>query len=74
MVGRFWQVVASQRWGVLACRVESKANIADGPIRDRLDEVEALVAQWSPPVLLRWLLNLWFEFGPVGNFACYHVC
>ena len=35
-VARFWHVVSDVQIGVLIRRVESKANIADGPTRDVL--------------------------------------
>ncbi len=45
-VARFWQLAADKRWGMLMRRVESKANIADGPTRDNLKFVLKLVSVW----------------------------
>lgn len=38
MVAHVWQLAARCRWGVLVRRLESKANIADGPTRRSWDD------------------------------------
>ena len=45
-VARFWQQAADRRWGILIRRVESNADIADGPTGDNLKFVLKLVASW----------------------------
>ena len=40
-------------------RVESKANIADGPTRNFLDDLIALNAQFASPVLPSWAVDVW---------------
>ena len=58
-IGRFWLAMAKHRIGFYAARVESKANIADGPTRHDLSEVEELGAQWCEPTLPSWAYDLW---------------
>ena len=46
---------------VYGARVESKANVADGPSRDFLDVVRAVdaVRRGREPVLPEWVFDLW---------------
>ena len=62
---RFCQLVATQRWGVLIRRVESKANVADGPFRKHWDVIREIHVEWARPVMPRWVFDLWGYFGPV---------
>ncbi len=66
-VARFWQLAADKRWGVLMRRVESKANLADGPTRDDLRYVLKLKAIWAVPVLPDWVFNLWRYDGHAAD-------
>ena len=66
-VARFWQLAADKRWGVLMRRVESKANLADGPTRDDLRHVLKLKAIWTVPVLPDWVFNLWRYDGHAAD-------
>ena len=59
MVGRFWLRVAEQRQAFFVSRVESEANVADGPTRDSFDAVRALGGRFVRPVLPDWLLDVW---------------
>ena len=56
-------MAAGQGWGVLVRRVESKANVADGPTRHYLGDLEALAATWSRPRMPHWIGDLKSEFG-----------
>ena len=58
-IGRLWLYVAEINCDLHALRVESKANIADGPTRDDLSLVNALGARFIPPRLPDWLESLW---------------
>ena len=40
-------------------RVESKANIADGPTRDDFEHLTALQAVFVEPVLPPWIYEIW---------------
>ena len=42
-----------------AVRVESAANLADGPTRENLIELERLGAKFVPPVLPDWVYRIW---------------
>ena len=59
LVARMWHQAAQSRWGLLFRRVESKANVADGPTRDDFKYLEALQAKWWPPQLPPWIDDLW---------------
>ena len=54
IIGRFWLDVATLRLGFWALRVESKANLADGPTRDCLAYLQDLRATFWSPVWPRW--------------------
>ena len=59
LVARMWHEAARSRCGLLFRRVESKANLADGPTRDDFKHLEALQARWLPPELPQWIDDLW---------------
>ena len=42
-----------------AARVESAANIADGPTREDLSMIEHLGAKYCEPVLPEWIHDVW---------------
>ena len=58
-VARLWHLVADVRVGLLVRRVESKANMADGPTRENLKHMSYLNAKWCAPVLPEWVFDLW---------------
>ena len=62
MIGQLWLEWAHMRVGFSGHRVESKANLADGPTRDYYDILHKLGAQFVEPVLPTWVLDLW---GPI---------
>ena len=59
LVARMWHEAAQNRWGLLFRRVESKANVADGPTRENLEILERLGAIWCEPMMPSWITNLW---------------
>ena len=59
IVGNFWLAVSVRAIYFHAYRVESKANIADGPTRGDTQMVHRLNAQWRDPVLPGWVWTLW---------------
>lgn len=58
-VGQLWLDLATDVVGLHAARVESKANVADGPSRGDFSEVHRLGAVWTEPVLPPWAYDLW---------------
>ena len=58
-VGRHWLDVARMRVAMHVVRVESAANVADGPSRDEFALLRALGATYVPPVLPAWASDLW---------------
>ena len=61
IVGRLWLQLDVLQTDLFVQRVESKANVADGPTRHFLEEVEKLGAVYCSPVLPVWLENLWHD-------------
>ena len=66
LVARMWHEAAQRGWGLLFRRVESKANLADGPTRDDFKHLEALQASWWPPELPHWIDDLWEPVSVLG--------
>ena len=64
-VARLWHLVADVRVGLLVRRVESKANLADGPTRENLKYMTYLNAKWCALVLPGLVFNLWRYDGHV---------
>jgi len=58
-VGRLWLELSETRTAFEVWRVESHANVADGPSRFRLDEVIELEAEYVPPLLPAWFADVW---------------
>ena len=52
-------LVADVRVGLLLRRVESEANLADGPTRGNLKCLNKLNAEWHALVLPEWVFDLW---------------
>ena len=59
LVHHFWQAVAQSSVAWFTARVESKANVADGPSRDNFSEMIALEAICQPVRWPPWALQLW---------------
>ena len=58
-VARLWILVAKMQLGFRIGRVESKANVADGPSRLDLEWMENLGAVWTDAEVPSWLLDPW---------------
>ena len=58
-VGHLWLTLGKLGTDLHAARVESKANIADGPTRDFLDILGYLGATFVPPSLFDWIYDVW---------------
>ena len=58
-IGSLWLDIARLQIGLHAVRVESKANIADGPTREFLGLLGELGASFVPPKLPAWTMKLW---------------
>ena len=59
IAGKMLLDIANLRAGINIERVESAANIADGPTRDFMVQVNRLEAQEIPPVMPQWIDNIW---------------
>ena len=58
-IGRLWLDMARERIALVLARVESKANVADGPTRDVFDYLDRLDAKYIEPLLPTWCKDLW---------------
>jgi hypothetical protein len=58
-VGHLWLDLAACTVGLHVARVESKANVADGPSRDEFSELDRLGATYVEPELPQWAYDLW---------------
>ena len=58
-IGHFWMTMCNNHIGFCACRVESKANLADGPTRESLEWTTRLDADFVAPRLPDWAFELW---------------
>ena len=66
MVALFWLFVSKERLHPMFHRVESEANIADGPTRPDgvgCSLLRELGAAELPAYLLGWLANLWHPYA-----------
>ena len=59
MIGSLWLILARMETALFLQRVESKANIADGPTRHCLDFVSQLDATYRAPQLPSWAFDVW---------------
>jgi len=59
LIGRFWLDLAKRGTAVYLARVETHANIADGPSRAQLELMKRLKATYVEPVLPPWAFGLW---------------
>ena len=64
MIGQLWLEFSWQQVGFMGFRVESKANLADGPTRADLAILNKLGAIFVPPCLPTWAVDLW---GPIAD-------
>ena len=58
-IGKIWLQVAELNADLHVARVESAANIADGPTRDDFKCLTALGAEFVPPALPDWIHDIW---------------
>ena len=59
LVGKFWLEAAELHLGAYTARVESKANIADGPTREDVSVLLSLHATQHRAVWPEWAQSLW---------------
>ena len=59
MIGLVWLQLARLNIRVMFGRVESKANISDGPTRGRQRDIRTIQGQWVSPVWPLWLREWW---------------
>ena len=59
MVGHLWMYCACRKVGLFIARVETHANVADGPSRDDCSLMVRLGATEVVPCLPQWALHLW---------------
>ena len=59
LASALWLDLAHSQIALHLRRVESHANIADGPTRDRFDMIEQCAAQWVEPRLPSWARGIW---------------
>ena len=59
LVGKMWLDLACNRIAFRALRVDSKANIADGPTRDDFKALHKLNARFDEPVFPEWVRRVW---------------
>ena len=59
LVGRMWSTLAAWQCDLSVQRVESKANIADGPTRGSFKEVAEVGAMFCRPKWPAWASNVW---------------
>ena len=59
VIGRLWLHLAEADIDLHAARVESAANIADGPTRDYFDNLAAINARFVNPILPDWMHSIW---------------
>ena len=59
LIGRLWLELAEGQVDLRVGRVESRANVSDGPSRDDLSLIALLKAMWVEPVLPEWVFQFW---------------
>jgi hypothetical protein len=59
VIGKCWLQIAAFNTDLHAARVESHANIADGPTRDHFDCLTSLNAIYVEPKLPEWIHDVW---------------
>ena len=58
-VGKMWLDFAHYKIAFYGVRVESKANVADGPTRDEISILEQLGATFREPRFPAWVRDIW---------------
>ena len=58
-IAKLWLDIASMEVSMHILRVESFANLADGPTRSDLSLMQLLKAEWVQPRLPGWLMDIW---------------
>ena len=58
-IAKLWLDIASMEVSMHILRVESFANLADGPARGVLSLMQLLKAEWVQPRLPGWLMDIW---------------
>lgn len=58
-IGKLWLELSSSQTDLHCARVESAANIADGPTREQFELLEQLKAEWVSPRFPFWFERLW---------------
>ena len=59
IIGKIWLEVAALDTDLHVARVESKANIADGPSRDDFSMLQTIGARFVQPRLPEWIHDIW---------------
>ena len=59
VTGQIWMEIVVRSISVNMVRVESKANCADGPTRDRFELLQKLQPQYVAPVWPSWIYVFW---------------
>ena len=59
VTGKLWMEIVVRRISVNMVRVESKANVADGPTRDRFQLLEAYGSKFVQPRFPAWIQDFW---------------
>ena len=65
-IGRLWMEFASRHVAPQFVRVESKANLADGPTRNNFVHLETLDAVFVKPQLIPWTYDVWSFGSPLS--------
>ena len=58
-IGAIWGEQVTRSNSLVVARVESRANIADGPTRDNFSILQMLGARYTAPRLPLWIHELW---------------
>ena len=65
VIGKVWLAISELDLDLHAARVESHANIADGPSRDFFEYIHSLQATYVEPHLPTWIDDIWLCDVPV---------
>ena len=67
IIGRCWLELAAMQVGFHVYRVESEANISDGPSRLNFEVVRKVGARYVRPCMPGWISDFW-KFQEMGDF------
>ena len=73
MVAQIWLTMARYKSALQLGKVESKANVADGPTRESLDLLMSLNAQYVKPTLPLWMRKLWGDAQFQGDGTAVYI-